>query len=147
MRLLLSDVRDFASGKIPIRAFRSCDHTVIPLCTSYCGRPGTCGAARCPQGMRAIPALGLLVVLAASLLSEIARGDEVSGLRSDKVFERRHRVEVTMDRGHATLVVRRTVENLGSLHDQVTFDIDVPRSAVAVALRTLGMSDGRPIWF
>ena len=52
-----------------------------------------------------------------------------------------------MDRGHATVVVRRTVENLGTRHDQVTFDIDVPKSAVAVALRTLGMSDGRPFWF
>jgi hypothetical protein len=52
-----------------------------------------------------------------------------------------------MDRGHATVVIRRTVENLGPRHDQVTFDIDVPESAVAVALRTLGARDGQPIWF
>jgi len=71
----------------------------------------------------------------------------VSGLRSDKVFERRLRAEVTIERGHATIVVRRTVENLGPRHDQVTFQIDVPESSVAVALRTLGVTDGRPTWF
>jgi len=52
-----------------------------------------------------------------------------------------------MDRGHATVVIRRTVENLGPRHDQVTFDIDVPGAAVAVALRTLGTRDGQPIWY
>jgi len=96
---------------------------------------------------RVPPALEVLAVLTGLLPLGSALADEVSGLRSDKVFERRCRAEVTMDRGHATVVVRRTVENLGTRHDQVTFDIDVPASAVAVALRTLGMSDGRPIWF
>ena len=98
-------------------------------------------------GMLRRPALGTLVVLTSILPTRTALADEISGLRCDKVLERRHRAEVTMDRGHATVVVRRTVENLGTRHDQVTFDIDVPESAVAVALRTLGMSDGRPIWF
>jgi hypothetical protein len=97
--------------------------------------------------MRPTTALGALAILASILPPEFARADEVSGLRSDQVFERRSRAEVTMDRGHATVVVRRTVENLGPRHDQVTFDIDVPQSAVAVALRTRGISDGRPIWF
>ncbi|HEY7371360.1 MAG TPA: VWA domain-containing protein [Polyangia bacterium] len=96
---------------------------------------------------RAPPALQALAVLTCLLPFASARADEVSGLRSDKVFERRHRAEVTMDRGHATVVIRRTVENLGTRHDQVTFEIEVPESAVAVALRTLGTSDGRPIWF
>jgi hypothetical protein len=101
--------------------------------------------------MRPTVVLGTLAILAASLVSisppGVARADEVTGLRSDQVFERRQRAEVTMDRGHATLVVRRTVENQGPRHDQVTFDIDVPPSAVAVALRTLGMRNGQPIWF
>src|SRR5689334_10548288 len=96
----------------------------------------------CPRS-----ALGPLAILAAILPPKIIRADEVSGLRSDQVFERRQRAEVTMDRGHATVVVRRTVENLGPRHDQVTFEIDVPESAVAVALRTLGMRNGEPIWF
>jgi len=96
--------------------------------------------------MRLASPLGPLVVV--TLLAPAAvRADEVSGLRSDRVFERRQRAEVTLDRGHATVVVRRTVENLGPRHDQVTFDIDVPESAVAVALRTLGTRDGQPIWF
>ena len=99
------------------------------------------------QGMRRPPALVALVVLTSILPPAIARADGVTGLRSDKVFERHRRAEITMDRGHATVVVRRTVENLGPRHDQVTFDIDVPESAVAVSLRTLGISDGPPIWF
>jgi hypothetical protein len=97
--------------------------------------------------MRRTPALGTFVFLVAMLPSAAARPDQVNGLRSDQVFERRHRAEVTIDHGHATVVVRRTVENLGPRHDQVTFDIDVPASAVAVALRTLGASNGQPIWF
>ena len=97
--------------------------------------------------MRTTRALANLAFLAATLLPGIALTDDVSGLRSDKVFERRLRAEVTIERGHATIVVRRTVENLGPRHDQVTFGIDVPESAVAVALRTLGVTDGRPTWF
>ena len=97
--------------------------------------------------MRPRPALATLAVLTSLLPPGFTRADEISGLRSDKVLERRLRAEVTMDHGHATVVVRRTVENLGTRHDQVTFDIDVPGTAVAVALRTLGISDGRPIWF
>jgi hypothetical protein len=92
-------------------------------------------------------ALATFAFLAAMLPPGIALTDDVSGLRSDKVFERRLRAEVTIEHGHATIVVRRTVENLGPRHDQVTFGIDVPESAVAVALRTLGVTDGRPTWF
>jgi len=97
--------------------------------------------------MRTARALATLAFFAAMLPPGIARTDDVSGLRSDKVFERRLRAEVTIEHGHATIVVRRTVENLGPRHDQVTFGIDVPESAVAVALRTLGVTDGRPTWF
>ena len=97
--------------------------------------------------MRIASVLATLAFLALFLAPKLALTDDVSGLRSDQVFERRHHAEVTIDRGHATVVVRRTVENLGARHDQVTFDIDVPESAVAVALRTLGRSEGRPLWF
>jgi hypothetical protein len=82
---------------------------------------GTCGAAWCPLSMRPTVALGTLAALASLLPLGIAIADEVNGFRSDQVFERRHRAEVTIDRGHATVVVRRTVENLGAQHDQVTF--------------------------
>ena len=97
--------------------------------------------------MRIAPVLATLAFLASLLPPRTALTDDVSGLRSDQVFERRHRAEVTIDRGHATVVIRRTVENLGQRHDQVTFDIRVPESAVAVALRTQGLSEGRPTWF
>src|SRR6186713_2729307 len=93
--------------------------------------------------MRPVSALGTFASLAAILAPAGVRADEVSGLRSDQVFERRQRAEVTMDRGHATVVIRRTVENRGSRHDQVTFDIGVPDAAVAVALRTLLITDLR----
>src|SRR3989442_7536346 len=69
------------------------------------GGPGAPHGA--PQGMRPRPALGTLAVLTSLLPPGIALADEISGLRSDKVFERRHRAEVTMDRAHATVVVRR----------------------------------------
>jgi hypothetical protein len=63
--------------------------------------------------MRIASVLAALGFLALFLAPRLALTDEVSGLRSDQVFERRHRAEVTIDRGHATVVVRRTVENLG----------------------------------
>src|SRR4029078_7535336 len=85
-----------------------------PVTTAW----GTSGAARCPPGMPTARALATFAFLAAMLPPGIALTDDVSGLRSDKVFERRLCAEVTIEHGHATVVVRRTVENLGPRHDQ-----------------------------
>ena len=61
--------------------------------------------------------------------------------------EQAHRIEVRVDRGHAELVVRRTVHNGGPRVDQAVFFVDLPAGAVATRLRTLGVLDGQPHWF
>src|SRR5262245_47087544 len=76
-----------------------------------------------------------------------ALADQVGGTRSDKLREKTHVIEATLGRGHATLVVRRTVHNDGERPDQATFHIMLPDGAVATRLRTLGTSAGHPTWF
>ena len=73
--------------------------------------------------------------------------DLVEGTRSEKLIEKSHAIELRVDRGHAELVVRRTVWNGGPRHDQAVFMIDLPQGAVATGLRTLGVKDGKPFWF
>ncbi len=77
----------------------------------------------------------------------LTKADEVSGTRSEKLYETKHSVVVTMHRGYAELRVRRTVQNDGSKHDQAMFWINVPTAAVATSLRTLGSVKGRAHWF
>src|SRR5262249_1609248 len=71
----------------------------------------------------------------------------VAGTRSELLKETTHEIQLSVARGHADLVVRRTVLNGGDRHDQAMFYIDVPSGAVATSLRTLGMQAGRPVWF
>ena len=52
-----------------------------------------------------------------------------------------------MNHGHAALVVRRTVRNGGARHNQATFWLHTPSSAVPVGLKTLGLMGGKPFWF
>jgi hypothetical protein len=75
-----------------------------------------------------------------------AVADDVRGTRGP-LAERQHDIHVTLQPGHARLVVRRSVENAGARHDQALFDLYLPESAAAVGLRTLGLVDGRPHWF
>lgn len=89
----------------------------------------------------------LSLALALVLAPSPAGADMVSGTRSFLLFERSDVVDLVFDHGHATLVVQRTVENLGPKHDQALFDIYIPKTAVAVGLRTLGIVDGKPVWF
>lgn len=99
--------------------------------------------------MRALP---LLIATVVGLFAAPRRAaaqqenDELSGLRG-VLEERQHRVDVTIGPGHATLVVQRTVENLGRRHDQADWQIFLPPTAVATLLRTRGMMDGAPRWF
>jgi len=94
-----------------------------------------------------LPPRTLAVGAALALWTGAAWADQVSGTRSNEVYERSHDVLLTMHRGWAELRVRRSVENLGKRHDQALFWIDVPSGAVATGLRTLGGSAGRPHWF
>lgn len=86
--------------------------------------------------------------LASILLSaNAAEADLVRGTRSEKLVEKTHVIDLRIGHGYAEMVVRRTVHNGGSRHDQATFYIDLPEGAVAVGLRTLGTLDGKPHWF
>lgn len=76
-----------------------------------------------------------------------ARADVVSGTRSEKLRETSHVVDMELQATQAKLVVKRTVWNGGSRHDQGMFSIEMPRGAVATGLRTLGLKDNRPFWF
>lgn len=70
------------------------------------------------------------VVASATLLlccafSKAARADRVDALRSADLVEVKHHVDLSMHRGYAKLVVRRTVFN-GVRPDEATFWIDLP---------------------
>lgn len=86
------------------------------------------------------------LVLAAAVALP-AHADQVVGTRSQLLEEDSHEVRVELDHGDATLTVRRTVHNGGPRHDQAVFGLDVPNTAVATGLRTLGMFRGQPRWF
>ena len=88
-------------------------------------------------------ALTLSLVLGSSL----AHADTVQGTRSEQLRETSHVVVLTVDRGHATMSVRRTVKNGGKRHDQAMFGLALPDGAVATGLRTLGSQNGHATWF
>ena len=90
---------------------------------------------------------GAAVCAGLLLLAGHAQADQVSALRSERLVETKHRIALTLGRGHATLVVERTLFNGGPRHDEATFWIDVPEGAVATGLKTLGQEHGKPKWF
>jgi hypothetical protein len=74
--------------------------------------------------------------------------DSMYGTRGgDLMTEREHAIALTFERGHATLVVRRTVHNGLDRHDEATFWLEIPQGAVATRVRTLGQEKGKPRWF
>jgi hypothetical protein len=82
-----------------------------------------------------------------SFSAALAAADDFAGTRSERLVERVHDVRAVVHRDHAELVVRRTVFNGGPRHDQAVFHIELPSTAVATGLRTLGSLHGRPHWF
>ena len=67
------------------------------------------------------------------------RADSVVGTRGGGyVTEEAHDIAVALHRGHAQLVVRRTLDNGGTVTDEAIFDIDLPTAAAAIGLRTRG---------
>ncbi|WP_044236160.1 VWA domain-containing protein [Chondromyces apiculatus] len=78
---------------------------------------------------------------------EASAYDDVQGLRSVDLVETTHQIDLAVDHGHASLVVRRTVFNGGPRHDQATFFLPMPEGAVATSLASLGVKDGHPFWF
>ncbi len=97
-------------------------------------------------GVRALTAW-LGIAAAAGVAVPARAEDTVTGTRSSELVERSHHLEIVVDRGHARLVVRRTLYNGGAEHDQALFSVSLPDAAVAVGLRTLGTRAGRPHWF
>lgn len=94
-----------------------------------------------------VVSLGALLSALFSVVATDAQADSVTGTRSQELVETAHRVDVTFDRGHARLRVRRTVHNAFDRHDQAVFEISPPSQAVAVGLATLGSQRGKPHWF
>lgn len=73
--------------------------------------------------------------------------DEIFGTRFD-VTETQHDIEVRLGRGHAVLVVERTVVNGGMRSDQAVFFLDLPNDAAATRLRSAKTeADGSRTWF
>ncbi|MCB9700530.1 MAG: VWA domain-containing protein [Myxococcales bacterium] len=99
---------------------------------------------------RSLSALAPLVALTAALAlapTTAPAADDFQPTRSAELVERSHTVDLVMDADRATLTIRRTVHNGGQRHDQATFWIEVPESAVATGLRTLATVKGRPVWY
>lgn len=97
--------------------------------------------------------LSSVAVLAAlaplSLLGETpAAADTLSGTKASLMFDHAHAIELRLDRGSATLVVRRTFENRSTQFDQAFLHVtDLPGGAIATGLRTLGGTAKEPIWY
>src|SRR5579864_6480120 len=87
------------------------------------------------------------VALGAAAAGRVHADDTVVGTRFE-LAERSHVIDLHVDRGYATLVVTRVIENAGPRSDQAVFQIEVPESAVATRLRTAGVdAKGQPVWF
>lgn len=84
-----------------------------------------------------------------ALLAEApAAADTLSGTKAALMFDHAHAIDLRLDRGHATLVVRRTFENRSTQFDQAFLHItDLPEGAIATGLRTLGGTAQAPIWY
>jgi hypothetical protein len=98
----------------------------------------------CAERLRVLSTSIALLVL---MMSPDASADGLSSSRYD-LTEKAHEIVVVVDRGFATLTVRRTVANTGPRSDEALFWIDVPTSAVATRLRTSGVDTaGKTVWF
>lgn len=97
---------------------------------------------------RTLRTLLTVAALLCPLLSQHpAAADWLRGSRFEAT-ERAHDIEVRVDRGHATLVVTRTLDNPGPRSDQVVLRVALPDGAVATRLRTQGIdAKGAPIWY
>jgi hypothetical protein len=86
-------------------------------------------------------------LVAAVVVPSSASADTIEATRYE-ILEKSHVVDVKVDRGFATLVVRRVVANSGPKSDQATFRLALPDTAVATRLRTAGVSSkGEVVWF
>ncbi|WP_437676683.1 hypothetical protein [Sorangium sp. So ce131] len=73
--------------------------------------------------------------------------DAVEGTHTTALVEKAHHIALRLDRGHAELVVQRTVHNGGARGDQAVFLLNLPQGAVGTGLASLGIKSGQPFWF
>ncbi|MBS2014330.1 MAG: hypothetical protein JST00_15695 [Deltaproteobacteria bacterium] len=98
--------------------------------------------------MRARAFVALLAISLSAPSVAAAHGADTLQATRFELVERAHTIDVRVDRGLATLVVRRTVANRGPKSDQATFFVAIPQTAVATRLRTSGVdAQGRTVWF
>ena len=94
---------------------------------------------------RTLP-IAAVLALAPSLAE--ANQDSVYGTRGDaQMREVGHTIDMSFERGYATLTIERTVHNGIDRHDEAQFWLYLPWEGVATGLRSLGEVDGRPKWF
>lgn len=84
--------------------------------------------------------LSVVTGIVATLAASEARGDELTGTRGGEMLEKAHSVELRVDRGYATMVVRRTVHNPTESPDEAVYELWLPAAAVATGLRVRGGS-------
>lgn len=90
----------------------------------------------------------LLFALSSSLPARSAAADELQSTRFE-LRETRRAITVTLDRGSARVVVRRSLQNDGARSDQAIYWLGAAADgAIAVGLRTRGTTaSGAPVWF
>lgn len=92
------------------------------------------------------PRLALLAF--ALLIPSKSSADSLSGTKETAMFQKADTIELRLEHGHASFVVRRTFENRSLQFDQAMLHIDrLPEGAVASGLRTLGGTATNPIWY
>ncbi len=101
-----------------------------------------------PTLLTLLTLIALLGSIASLTSTRAARADTLSGTKAALMFDHAHSIELRVDRGHATLVVRRTFENRSTQFDQAFLHVtELPAGAVATGLRTLGGTAKEPIWY
>ncbi|MGC4087981.1 MAG: VWA domain-containing protein [Polyangiaceae bacterium] len=97
--------------------------------------------------MNSISKLGRWLGLACATWAGSAQGlDSFASTRTSTLSERAHTATLTLEPGHAELVVQRSVWNSGDTSDQAVFMLELPAGAVATRLRTRGVGPAAP-WY
>jgi len=92
-------------------------------------------------------AIGLVLAGAVGFQTPKAAADTFEGTRSSGLTERKSRIALRFAHDHAQLVVQRSVFNSAEISDQALWFIDLPKGAVATALRTRSIGPNSPRWF
>ena len=78
----------------------------------------------------------LVLVFVAVASASTATGDELAVSRGQRLVETSHRVDVTIENGTSTMIVRRTLENRGDAPNGTVLLARLPRGAAVTGFRT-----------